>query len=159
MIGSADRRLESRFCSVSRWAGFALICRIQRDFAPCSRHSTYTTTTYSIHCTHAPSHPSPARPPAFRLQPVIEMSTHALIPAHSAEPALPMRCACIRRRWNVQVEFTEVNLALEPSRRAEMVAISASTALPQLVVDNVFLGDADAIQELENRGALIARLT
>jgi glutaredoxin-related protein len=57
------------------------------------------------------------------------------------------------------VEFTEVNLALEPSRRAEMVAISASTALPQLVVDNVFLGDADAIQELENRGALIARLT
>lgn len=52
-----------------------------------------------------------------------------------------------------------MNLALEPSRRAEMVAISASTALPQLVVDNVFLGDADAIQELENRGALIARLT
>ena len=90
---------------------------------------------------------------------MIEMSAHAPIAAHLAEAALPIRCACIRRRWNVQVEFTEVNLALEPSRRAEMVAISASTALPQLVVDNVFLGDADAIQELENRGALIARLT
>ena len=52
-----------------------------------------------------------------------------------------------------------MNLALEPLRRAEMETISGFSALPQLIVDNVFLGDADAVQELENSGCLIARLT
>jgi len=47
-----------------------------------------------------------------------------------------------------------VDLSLTPERREEMVAVSNSRALPQLHCDGRFLGTFDALQELEDDGAL-----
>ena len=53
----------------------------------------------------------------------------------------------------------QVDLAMDPLRREEMVAGSdGSRMLPQLHVNGKFVGDCDDIQELEDFGELSAVL-
>ena len=56
------------------------------------------------------------------------------------------------------VQFEEVDLSLVPERREEMTGVSGSRVLPQLHVDGKYLGDADAIQELNDEGELVKLL-
>ena len=54
--------------------------------------------------------------------------------------------------------YEEVDLSLTPERRDEMTAVSGTKLLPQLHVDGKYLGDADAIQELNDEGELVKLL-
>eukprot|EP00891_Asterochloris_glomerata_P008694 jgi/Astpho2/8694/Aster-x0818 len=58
-----------------------------------------------------------------------------------------------------KIQYEEVDLAMDPLRREEMVAGSdGSRMLPQLHVNGKFVGDCDKIQELEDFGELSAVL-
>lgn len=53
----------------------------------------------------------------------------------------------------------QIDLATEPQRRSEMVAASDGvSSLPQLHLNNKYLGDWDTLQELEDFGELDAAL-
>ena len=48
----------------------------------------------------------------------------------------------------------QIDLATEPQRRSEMVASDGVSSLPQLHLNNKYLGDWDTLQELEDFGEL-----
>ena len=52
----------------------------------------------------------------------------------------------------------QVDLSLEPARREDMFAASASRLLPQLHVDGKWLGDFDTLSQLQDDGELGALL-
>ena len=53
----------------------------------------------------------------------------------------------------------QVDLAAEPKRRSEMVTASEGvTSLPQLHLNNKYLGDFDTLQDMEDFGELDAAL-
>ena len=53
----------------------------------------------------------------------------------------------------------QVDLASEPKRRSEMVTASEGvTSLPQLHLNNKYLGDFDTLQDMEDFGELDAVL-
>lgn len=57
------------------------------------------------------------------------------------------------------VEFEEIDVMMNPSRKAEMVERSGGrTSVPQVFVDGDYLGDCDGIYALDARGQLDARL-
>lgn len=56
------------------------------------------------------------------------------------------------------VEFEEVDLSLTPERRDEMTSVSQSRVLPQLHVDGRYLGDTEAVLELNDEGELVKLL-
>jgi glutaredoxin-related protein len=56
------------------------------------------------------------------------------------------------------VAFEEVDLSLVPERREEMTAVSGSRVLPQLHVDGKYLGDTEAVLELNDEGELLKLL-
>lgn len=54
-----------------------------------------------------------------------------------------------------KVEYEEIDLATEPQRRLEMVAASDGvSSLPQLHLNNKYLGDWDTLQDMEDFGEL-----
>lgn len=56
------------------------------------------------------------------------------------------------------VQFEEVDLSLVPERRDEMTGVSGSRVLPQLHVDGKYLGDTEAVLELNDEGELVKLL-
>lgn len=52
------------------------------------------------------------------------------------------------------VEFTEINVTLDPAMRKEMVAKAGATSVPQIFAGDQHVGDCDEIHRLEARGAL-----
>ena len=56
------------------------------------------------------------------------------------------------------VEFEKVDLSLTPERRDEMTSVSQSRVLPQLHVDGRYLGDTEAVLELNDEGELVKLL-
>lgn len=58
------------------------------------------------------------------------------------------------------VAFEEIDVMMNPSRKAEMVERAGGrTSVPQIFVDDQYLGDCDGIHALEARGELDARLS
>ncbi|KAL3161337.1 hypothetical protein ABBQ32_010235 [Trebouxia sp. C0010 RCD-2024] len=54
-----------------------------------------------------------------------------------------------------KVEYEEIDLAVEPRRRSEMlVASDGVSSLPQLHLNNKYLGDWDTLQDMEDFGEL-----
>lgn len=54
-----------------------------------------------------------------------------------------------------KVDYEEIDLAMEPSRRSEMLAASDGvSSLPQLHLNNKYLGDWDTLQDMEDFGEL-----
>ncbi|SMF33663.1 glutaredoxin 3 [Tistlia consotensis] len=57
------------------------------------------------------------------------------------------------------VQFEEIDVMMNPSRKAEMVQRAGGrTSVPQVFVDDQYLGDCDGLYALEARGELDARL-
>lgn len=57
------------------------------------------------------------------------------------------------------VAFEEIDVMMNPSRKAEMVERSGGrTSVPQVFVDGDYLGDCDGIHALDASGQLDARL-
>ncbi len=51
------------------------------------------------------------------------------------------------------IAFEEVDVLLQPGRRAEMIELSGGrTAVPQIFVDGVHIGDCDEILALDTAG-------
>lgn len=58
------------------------------------------------------------------------------------------------------VEFEEIDVMMNPSRKAEMVERAGGrTSVPQVFVDGRYLGDCDGLYALDARGELDARLS
>ena len=55
-------------------------------------------------------------------------------------------------------QYEEVDLSLTPERRQEMLDVSQSKALPQLHVDGRYIGDAEAVLEMNDAGELVKLL-
>eukprot|EP00824_Muranothrix_gubernata_P015837 TRINITY_DN33097_c0_g1_i1.p1 TRINITY_DN33097_c0_g1~~TRINITY_DN33097_c0_g1_i1.p1 ORF type:complete len:110 (-),score=30.82 TRINITY_DN33097_c0_g1_i1:111-401(-) len=49
-----------------------------------------------------------------------------------------------------KIVYEKINLAVEPNRKDEMKAMSGLATLPQVFVDNRFVGGWDKLQELED---------
>ncbi|GMH42921.1 hypothetical protein BSKO_10843 [Bryopsis sp. KO-2023] len=58
-----------------------------------------------------------------------------------------------------KLDFEEVDLAVDTERKEEMMGISGIKTLPQLMVNGKFVGDAQAIQELQDFNELTPVLT
>lgn len=65
--------------------------------------------------------------------------------------------ACSQRPDNGELSFigVQIDLAVEPRRRSEMLAASDGvSSLPQLHLNNKYLGDWDTLQDMEDFGEL-----
>ena len=52
------------------------------------------------------------------------------------------------------VEFTEIDVTMNSSKRREMTGMAGSTSVPQIFVDGGHIGDCDEIHRLDHKGAL-----
>lgn len=58
------------------------------------------------------------------------------------------------------LDFQEIGVGMSPSKRAEMIARSGGrNTVPQIFVDDVYIGDCDELYALEAEGRLDAMLT
>ncbi len=56
------------------------------------------------------------------------------------------------------VDFTEIDVTMNSSKRREMTSLSGSTSVPQIFVDGAHLGDCDAIHRFDHQGTLDQKL-
>jgi len=56
------------------------------------------------------------------------------------------------------VEYSEIDVAMSPGARQEMIEKTGQTSVPQIFVDGVHIGDCDAIHRLDSRGELDMKL-
>ena len=56
------------------------------------------------------------------------------------------------------VEFTEIDVTMNASKRREMTELSGATSVPQIFADGVHVGDCEYIYELEYDGKLDEKL-
>lgn len=53
-----------------------------------------------------------------------------------------------------QASYQEIDIELEPPRRAEMIARSGRNTVPQIFIGTTHVGGCDDLHELEARGGL-----
>jgi len=68
---------------------------------------------------------------------------------------------CARARALLErkgVEWTEIDVEADSSKRAEMMERSGRRSVPQIFIGEVHVGGSDELQELDRKGALEALL-
>jgi glutaredoxin 3 len=64
-------------------------------------------------------------------------------------------CAAARRLLNDKhVDFEEIDIYMDPARRAEMIERSGRRTVPQIFIGDTHVGGFDDLNALEHRGEL-----
>ncbi len=71
--------------------------------------------------------------------------------------ATPFCPYCVRAKYLLNhkgVEFTEIDVSMNPQLRAEMQRLSGAYTVPQIFIDNQAIGGCDELHALERNGDL-----